>query len=273
MSELYDPREWEDDDQTPTRAVWHDAQPDTRQRGPQNPGRPPAPRGGYRIRSDETWARARDAYLAGETAEEVAFRFDLTLGSLRHRARQEGWRRADQDDPEWGYRSARGASLLEPGEGRVDDRWGHIGDDEGYAELAERALFQLRRAMAQGRGGAAASWMRVHDRLTARAELEEAREARKATQAAEAARLVAERAAAEVRAATAARAEANHALIRDLGTAARQSASVAPGDAVARAALDAELDRLSRASDALDAAAISHVSDGSHAVSEQEGDP
>lgn len=248
MSDFENAASWDDED-PPTRGVWHDAQPDTRERGAK-----PAPRGGYRIRSDETWARARDAYLAGETAEEVAFRFDLTLGSLRHRARIENWRRADQHDPDH--------------EHRLDDRWGHIGDDEGYAALAERALFQLRRAMAQGRGGAAASWMRVHDRLTARAELEEAREAKKATQAAEAARLVAERAAAEVRAATAARVEANHALIRDLGTAARQSASVAPGDAVARAALDAELDRLSRASDALDAAAISHVSDGSHAIAD-----
>jgi hypothetical protein len=254
MSELYDPREWEDDDQTPTRAVWYDAQPDTRQRGPQNPGRTPAPRGGYRIRSDETWARARDAYLAGETAEEVAFRFDLTLGSLRHRARIENWRRADQRDPDH--------------EHRLDDRWGHIGDDEGYASLAERALFQLRRAMAQGRGGAAASWMRVHDRLIARAELEEAREAKQAAQAAQATRALAERAAAEVRAAASAQAQANHALIRDLGVAARQDAAIAPGDAVARAALDAELDRLSRASDALDAAAISHDSDGSHADSD-----
>jgi hypothetical protein len=273
MPDFENAASWDDAD-PPTRGVWHDAQPDTRERGAK-----PAPRGGYRIRSDETWARARDAYLAGETAEEVAFRFDLTLGSLRHRARVENWRRLDQEDPDGsGYRSERGSSLLEPGEGRLDDprldnRWGHIGDDEGYAALAERALFQLRRAMAQGRGGAAASWIRVHDRLIARAELEEAREARKAAQAAEAARLVAERAAAEVRAATAARAEANHALIRDLGTAVRQSAAIPPGDAVARAALDAELDRLSRASEALDAAAISHDSDGSHAVSEQEGDP
>jgi hypothetical protein len=263
MSELYDPREWEDDDQTPTRAVWYDAQPDTRERGPKTP----APRGGYRIRSDETWAKARDAYLAGETAEEVAFRFDLTLGSLRHRARQEGWRRADQHDPDHEHR------LDDP---RLDNRWGHIGDDEGYAALAERALFQLRRAMAQGRGGAAASWMRVHDRLTARAEQEEAREAKKTAQAAEAARLLAERAAAQVRAAATARAEANDALVQDITKLALDAAAPRSGGsatAASRAALDAELARLKRASAALEAAGISHVSDGSHADSEQEGDP
>jgi hypothetical protein len=46
-----------------------------------------------------------------------------------------------------------------------------------------------------------------------------------------------------------------------------------PGNAVARAALDAELARLERASVALDAAAISHVSDGSHPVDPPPDDP
>lgn len=81
MPDFENAASWDDAD-PPTRGVWYDAEPDTRERGAKPP---PAPRGGYRIRSDETWARARDAYLAGETAEEVAFRFDLTLGSLRRR--------------------------------------------------------------------------------------------------------------------------------------------------------------------------------------------
>lgn len=54
----------------------------------------------YRIRTAETWDRARDAYLAGEPAESVCARFDLALRTLRDRARQEGWRRTDQPDPE-----------------------------------------------------------------------------------------------------------------------------------------------------------------------------
>lgn len=243
MPDFENAASWDDAD-PPTRGVWYDAEPDTRERG----AKPvPAPRGGYRIRSDETWARARDAYLAGETAEEVAFRFDLTLGSLRHRARQEGWRRADQDDPE--------------AEERLDDRWGHISDDEGYASLAERALYQLRRAMAQGRGGAAASWMRVHDRLIARAEIEEARKAKAE--------------AAAVRAETLAHIEAADALVRDIETVARQTEAAArSGDPAARAAVDAEMARLEGLSADLAArptASISDDSDGSHPVSAPPG--
>lgn len=54
----------------------------------------------YRIRSDDTWARARDDYLAGMTAEQVCRRYDLALRALRDHARAEGWRRIDQTDPE-----------------------------------------------------------------------------------------------------------------------------------------------------------------------------
>jgi hypothetical protein len=54
----------------------------------------------YRQRSPETWRTARAFYLDGATAEEVCDRFHLGLSALRKRARVEGWRRADQDDPE-----------------------------------------------------------------------------------------------------------------------------------------------------------------------------
>lgn len=54
----------------------------------------------YRIRSPETWTAARDAYLGGLSAEEACERFDLGLTAFRRRAREEGWRRADQADPE-----------------------------------------------------------------------------------------------------------------------------------------------------------------------------
>lgn len=54
----------------------------------------------YRIRSDDTWARARDDYLAGMTAEQVCRRYDLGLRAFRDHARAEGWRRVDQPDPE-----------------------------------------------------------------------------------------------------------------------------------------------------------------------------
>ncbi|KPF73764.1 hypothetical protein IP78_14630 [Brevundimonas sp. AAP58] len=271
MPDFENAASWDDAD-PPTRGVWYDAEPDTRQRGAKPA---PAPRGGYRIRSDETWARARDAYLAGETAEEVAFRFDLSMGTLRERARKEGWRRADQDDPEWGYRSERGSSLHEPGaEERLDDRWGHISDDEGYASLAERALYQLRRAMAQGRGGAAASWMRVHDRLMARAEIEEARKAKAEADA----RRDADMAEVDARARALVDEMAQKARLRDLARAAAQSPAPASGADVARAPIDAELERLARVGADLDApgrdpvsGSISDGSDGSHAFSAPPG--
>ncbi|MCA3700537.1 MAG: hypothetical protein IOB84_12240, partial [Brevundimonas sp.] len=90
MPDFFNAASWdeEDDDEPAPRAIHHDAEPDTRQRGPK---RPPARRGGYRIRSDETWEKAREAYAGGETAEEVAFRFDLGLSTLHARAREEGW--------------------------------------------------------------------------------------------------------------------------------------------------------------------------------------
>ncbi|MFC7379849.1 hypothetical protein [Brevundimonas sp. GCM10030266] len=53
----------------------------------------------YRIRSPETWAQARDDYVAGLNAEAVCRRHDLGLSAFRRRARKYGWRRVDQDDP------------------------------------------------------------------------------------------------------------------------------------------------------------------------------
>lgn len=255
MPDFENAASWDDAD-PPTRGVWYDAEPDTRERGAKPA---PAPRGGYRIRSDETWARARDAYLAGETAEEVAFRFDLTLGSLRHRARQEGWRRADQDDPET--------------EERLDDRWGHISDDEGYASLAERALYQLRRAMAQGRGGAAASWMRVHDRLIARAEAEARRKLAEENEAAARiareqalARRSAERAAAALRdaldstpadgSALDPEAQAEEDVIAAIEALTARVARTDPRDMAERAACEAELARIKRLNARFDAAPL-----------------
>lgn len=53
----------------------------------------------HRIRSDETWARARADYLAGDPAPVVRARYDLGESAFNKRARTEGWRRCDQPDP------------------------------------------------------------------------------------------------------------------------------------------------------------------------------
>ena len=47
-------------------------------------------------RSNDLWALARADYLAGGSAPEVCERHGLSLSTFRHRARVEGWRRADQ---------------------------------------------------------------------------------------------------------------------------------------------------------------------------------
>lgn len=46
-----------------------------------------------KYRGPETWARVRQAYLAGESAPSVARRFDVGLANLRRRAMAEGWTR------------------------------------------------------------------------------------------------------------------------------------------------------------------------------------
>ena len=46
-----------------------------------------------KYRGPETWARVRQAYVAGESAPSVARRFDVGLANLRRRAMAEGWTR------------------------------------------------------------------------------------------------------------------------------------------------------------------------------------
>lgn len=46
-----------------------------------------------KYRGPETWARVKQAYLAGESAPSVARRFDVGLPNLRRRAMLEGWTR------------------------------------------------------------------------------------------------------------------------------------------------------------------------------------
>lgn len=109
----------------------------------------------YRIRSTETWDRAREAYLAGETAEGVCARFDLGLRTFHARAAEQGWRRLDQPDPE-------------PFEIDEDAAFEDIVDD---AEL--RSLARTRMALAARRGlvGEALRWARLDEVIARQAQL------------------------------------------------------------------------------------------------------
>lgn len=101
----------------------------------------------YRIRSEETWAQARDHYVAGLTAEAVCRRHDLGLSTFRRRAREGGWRRADQDDP------TPGVSDLE------------IYDDLVEDEEIRLALLRYREALTQGRVLDAGRWRKLWRQL------------------------------------------------------------------------------------------------------------
>ncbi|MDP3801726.1 hypothetical protein [Brevundimonas sp.] len=97
----------------------------------------------YRIRSPETWAQAREDYLAGMDAEAVCSRHDLGLSAFRRRARREGWRRRDQDDP----------APIDPDLSIYDDV-----DSDEQAELARLRFIQ---ALNRGRSVEAARWRRL----------------------------------------------------------------------------------------------------------------
>ena len=109
---------------------------------------------GRRVRSEETWAAARDAYLAGAGAGEVCARFDLGLSALRERARREGWRRRDQADPEPEAIEAD----ADPPDVDIDDL-----APEALAQevMMERAWRMAARALQRGRLREAQGWTKL----------------------------------------------------------------------------------------------------------------
>lgn len=114
--------------------------------------RPDHERGsGYNIRPAVTWEAARRDYLAGDSATDVCARYGLRLGTLRHRAASDGWRRADAPEPEPVDWAALAAELGPPDLGT----------------MTRDVLLRLRVAILAGRAAEAASWLRVHARLVA----------------------------------------------------------------------------------------------------------
>ncbi|WP_298163053.1 hypothetical protein [Brevundimonas sp.] len=99
------------------------------------------------------WDHARREYLAGVKATTVCQRYGMSLSSFRQHARVGGWRRMDQPGCE---------APPEPGEYHPDD-------DVSFADLADEAFMNIRRALGTGRASEASTWMRVYDRLADRA--------------------------------------------------------------------------------------------------------
>ncbi len=99
------------------------------------------------------WDHARREYLAGVTAVSICQRYGVSLSSFRLHARVGGWRRIDQPA---------GDVAPEPGEYHPDD-------NVSFADLAEEAFLNIRRALGAGRAAEASSWMRLYDKLADRA--------------------------------------------------------------------------------------------------------
>ena len=99
------------------------------------------------------WDHARREYLAGVTATHVCQRYGMSLSSFRLHARVGGWRRMDQPACD---------ALPEAGEYHPDD-------DVSFADLADEAFLNIRRALGMGRASEASTWLRVYDRLADRA--------------------------------------------------------------------------------------------------------
>ena len=99
------------------------------------------------------WDHARREYLSGVKATTVCQRYGMSLSSFRLHARAGGWRRMDQ-----------AASDVPPEAGEY-----HPDDDVSFADLADEAFLNIRRALGMGRASEASTWMRVYDRLADRA--------------------------------------------------------------------------------------------------------
>ncbi len=102
------------------------------------------------------WDHARREYLAGVKATTVCQRYGISLSSFRAHARAGGWRRMDQPGceapPEFGEY--------------------HPDDNVSFADLADEAFLNIRRALGMGRASEASTWMRVYDSLADRARAE-----------------------------------------------------------------------------------------------------
>ena len=101
----------------------------------------------------DIWAHARREYLAGVKATTICQRYGMSLSSFRLHARVGGWRRVDQPTCE-----------VPPEFGEY-----HPDDAVSFADLADQAFLNIRRALGSGRAAEASTWMRVYDRLADRA--------------------------------------------------------------------------------------------------------
>lgn len=106
---------------------------------------------GRKVHSDAVWASLRDAYLAGEAGDAAASRHGVASATFWKRARREGWRRSDQPEaPPPAFDPERPAL-----------------DASDQLDLIDRRLSW---ALETGAAGEALRWMRMRERIEARAQ-------------------------------------------------------------------------------------------------------
>jgi len=99
------------------------------------------------------WDHAKRDYLSGVKATHVCQKYGISLSSFRLHARVGKWRRIDQP-----------ISDVPPEAAEY-----HPDDDVSFADLANEAFLNIRRALGMGRASEASTWMRVYDKLCDRA--------------------------------------------------------------------------------------------------------
>ena len=115
-------------------------------------------------RSPAVWARAKEAYLAGEPAASVARRFDVGYGNLRYRAHAEGWTRKAvmaREEAEEAVEATRLAGRADPT--ALSETEPPL--DLDPAEAFEAALARAGAAIAAGRGAEAAGLLKAAETL------------------------------------------------------------------------------------------------------------
>jgi hypothetical protein len=116
----------------------------------------------YKFRGPETWALAKEAYLAGETCASIARRLDLTESAMKRRMRNEGWTRRDHaaalDALQVRRQAARTPAALQPAEAAdlaaaapTPPAAAGPPPDLTAAELARWTVRQAAQALAEGR--------------------------------------------------------------------------------------------------------------------------
>ncbi len=120
-------------------------------------------------RRSDLWALARAEYLAGGSAAEVCERHGLKVSTLRWRARQEGWRRADHpaSDPDAPFSDRAVRDIADDADTLATMTLAEV---ESALYMAAMAWFHTQQAIRRGRMFEARGWVRLHRDLTAIAE-------------------------------------------------------------------------------------------------------